>query len=105
MLRFFELDDVGAHVGQHHGAERPRNHPREIQDANSVQRRNGRRCAFSSRRIGPRWIPASARPPDWRPLVREGPSRSVAALPMIVTSSASSCESRPDANEPASRDG
>src|SRR5258708_5885349 len=31
--------------------------------------------------------------------------RSAAALPMIVTSSASSCESRPDANGPASRDG
>jgi hypothetical protein len=32
-------------------------------------------------------------------------SRSVVVLPMIVISSVSSYESRPDANQPASRDG
>ena len=42
-----------------------------------------------------------AYPPDQR----AGPPRSAAALPMIVTSSASSCENQPDANAQGSRDG
>jgi len=43
-----------------------------------------------------------AHPPDQR---AADPRRSAAALPMIVTSSASSCENQPDANAQGSQDG
>ena len=37
-LRRFQLDDLGAQVGQDRGGEGPRQHPRQVKDAQTVQR-------------------------------------------------------------------
>ena len=49
VLRFFDLEDLGAHVAQHHRAERSRYHAREIDDPEAAQGSHGRDLITSAR--------------------------------------------------------
>ena len=40
-----DLDDLGAHVGEEHRAERPGQDPRQIDDANALQLHEMRECS------------------------------------------------------------
>ena len=46
--RRLDLDDVGAEIGEHHRAERPGHHLRDVEDAEAFESRGG----FGHRVIG-----------------------------------------------------